>query len=294
MRRNRHYCLALILVLFCACATGGARSKNVLFDDFRNASTSELASHGWIMRTAPGWPGVPGALWGPESFSLTDGILRMTATTSGDPALTRQSQLCHQRKFLDGTYAARVRFSEAAASGPNGDQYVQSFYLISPIKAPMDRTYAEVDFEYLANAGWGTIKPTLFATTWDTFQLEPWIADRTFTNRTENFAGWHTLVMHVDRGAVRYFIDGQPFAEHRGRRYMEMLSINFNLWFIRDQLLKSTDTREYQEEIDWVYFRGGETLSPASVEAQVAEMRRRGVAFVDTVPASGLESPCNF
>ena len=284
----------VVLLLLCACATGGTRSGSVLFDDFSYASTAELAPHGWILRTAPGWPGVPGALWGPESFSLNDGVLRMTATTSGVPAETRQSQLCHQRKFLDGTYAARVRFTEGAASGPNGDQYVQSFYLISPIKAPMDRSYAEVDFEYLANGGWGTFKPTLFSTTWDTFQLEPWIADRTYTNRTGSVAGWHTLVMHVDRGATRYFVDGQPFAEHRGRVYTEMLSLNFNLWFIRDQLQKSAESREYQEEIDWVYFRAGQTLSPPTVEAEVAGMRRRGVAFVDTVPASGLESPCNF
>ena len=286
--------LALPLLLLCACATGGARHGSVLFDDFRYASTAELAPHGWIMRTAPGWPGVPGALWGPESFSIAGGILRMTATTSGVPAETRQSQLCQQRKFLDGTYAARLRFTEGASSGPNGDQYVQSFYLICPIKAPMDRTYGEVDFEYLANGGWGTFKPTLFATTWDTFQLEPWIADRTFTNRTGNMAGWHTLVMHVEHGAVRYFVDGQAFAEHGGRAYTEMMSINFNLWFIRDQLLKSADPRQYQEEIDWVYFRGGAVLPPASVEAEVAAMRRRGTAFIDTVPATRLESPCNF
>lgn len=266
----------------------------MLFDDFHYASTAELAPHGWILRTAPGWPGVPGALWGPESFSLLDGVLRMTATTNGVPAESRQSQLCHQRKFLDGTYAARVRFSDGASSGPNGDLYVQSFYLISPLKAPMDPSYGEVDFEYLASGGWGAIRPTLYATTWDTFQLEPWVPDRTSTNKTGRYDGWHTLVMQVERGTVRYFVDGRLFAAHGGKAYTEMLSINFNLWFIRDQLLKSTESRSYQEDIDWVYFRRGATLSPEAVEGEVERMRRRSVWFVDTVPASGLESPCNF
>lgn len=282
----------LTLLLLAGCAT--TRQNNILFDDFTYTSTAELAPHGWIMRTAAGWPGVPGALWGPESFSLHDGVLRMTSTTNGVPAQTRQSQLCHQRKYLDGTYAARVRFSAAAASGPSGDAYVQSFYLISPIKAPMDPSYDEVDFEYLANGGWGTMRPTMFTTTWDSFQLEPWIADRTSTNKTGTFDGWHTLVMQVDHGTVRYFIDGRLFSEHGGKIYTEMMSINFNLWFIRDQLAKSSETRSYEEEIDWVYFRRDEVVPPGAVEAEVSDMRRRSVPFIDTVPASGLDSPCNF
>src|ERR1041384_5008238 len=186
---------ALVILLLGGCTTAGVQRGAVLFDDFTYTAADQLAPHGWIIRSASGWPGVPGAAWGPESFSLHDGVLRMTASTNGTPPETRQSQLCHQRKFLDGTYGARIRFSGGAANGPSGDQYVQSFYLISPIKAPMDPTYDEVDFEYLANGGWGAFKPTLFTTTWDTFQLEPWIADRTYTNKTGAFDGWHTLVM---------------------------------------------------------------------------------------------------
>lgn len=284
--------LAMVLTAFAATLRGAQRA--VLFDDFTYSSTAELAPHGWIMRTAPGFPGVPGAQWGPESFTLHDGIIKMTSTTNGVATETRQAQLCQQRKFLDGTYAARVRFSSTSASGPNGDPYVQSFYLISPSKAPMDPSYAEVDFEYLATGGWGTIKSTMFTTTWDTFQLDPWIADRTSTNKTGTFDGWHTLVAQVKHGTVRYFIDGHLFGEHGGKVYTEILSINFNLWFIRDQLKKTSESRSYEEEIDWVYFRAGALLAPAAVDAEVARLRRGGKAFVDTVPASGLESPCNF
>jgi hypothetical protein len=281
--------LLLLLLLLTACASTSSPAAPTLFDDFSYSSTSELAPNGWIMRTAPGWPGIPGALWGTESFSLHDGVLRMTSTTDG--TTTRQSQLCHQRKYLDGTYAARVRFSDTPSSGPNGDRIVQTFYLITPIKAPMDPDYAEADFEYLPNGGWGTFKPTMFSTTWDTFQLEPWIADNTSTRKTGSQAGWHTLVTHVKQGTVRYFMDGRLFAEHGGKVYKEMLSINFNLWFIRDELLKSSESRSWQEDIDWVFFRANDTLSPAQVDAEVAALRGR---FMDTVPSSGLDSPCNF
>jgi len=283
---------ALMAMLLAGCASTNMPSGPLMFDDFKVATTADLSTHGWIMRTVPGWPGIAGALWGPESFTINDGVLRMTSSTNG--TVTRQSQLCHQRKYLDGTYAARVRYSDAPSAGPTGDQIVQSFYLISPSKGPMDPTYDEVDFEYLANGGWGTFKPTMFTTTWDTFQLDPWIADNTSTRKTGPFGGWHTFVAQVDHGTVRYFTDGKLFAAHTTKVFTEMMSINFNLWFVRDNLLKDvTDQRAYTEDIDWVYFRLG-MVSPANVEAEVAEMRAKSVPFIDNVPGSGLDSPCNF
>ena len=86
-----------------------------------------------------------------------------------DEANTTQTQICHQRKYLEGTYAARVRFTDSPVSGPGGDQIVESFYTISPLKAPMDLDYSELDFEYLPNGGWGIDGPTLYATTWGDF-----------------------------------------------------------------------------------------------------------------------------
>lgn len=302
------YALALCAVFgFGARALGQTRRPpRVLFDDFSYAHRRELARNGWIVRTAPGWPGIPGATWWGEgvTFVPAEGAprggraLRMTSRTDGTPANTRQTQVCHQRKYLEGTYAARVRFTDRPVEGPGGDQLVESFYTISPLKAPWDMDYSELDFEYLPNGGWGISGPTLYATTWETFYPEPnWKKDNVFDTWAGSRAGWHTLVTQVSGGKVRYFVDGKQLADHGERFYPEsLMSINFNLWFIRDGVAKAEGARSYEEDVDWVFFEADSVLAPAEVDSRVADFRRRAVRFRDTVPAPrpALDSPCNF
>ena len=277
---------------------------HVLFDDFNYDNPQQMKKNGWILRTEAGWPGIPGATWKEEGVSIlkdsdqpNNRIVRMTSATDGTAANTTQTQICHQRKYLDGTYAARVRFTDQPLSGPGGDQLVQSFYTISPLKKPWDPDYSELDWEYLPNGGWGIDGPTLYATTWETFYPEPnWKKDNVFETSNGSRAGWHVLVTQVMDQKVRYFIDGKQFAEHGGNYYPEdTMSINFNLWFIRDGAIKSTERREYHEDIDWVFFQANTALTPEQVEAAVAAQRRTG-KFRDTVPAKvpALKSPCNF
>ena len=222
----------------------------------------------------------------------------MTSSTDGTPANTKQTQICHQRKYFEGTYAARVRFTDAPLSGPSGDQIVQSFYTIAPLKAPMDPDYSELDFEYLPNGGWGIAGPTLYATTWETFSPEPnWKKDNVFQTSNGSQAGWHTLVTQVADQKVRYFVDGKLFAEHGGNYYPEdTMSINFNLWFIRDGMIKTNEVRQYYEDIDWVFFQANGGLQPDEVEKAVANLQKNRIKFRDTVPAKSppLVSPCNF
>src|SRR5215217_6938309 len=298
-----YVCVIVALVMITTLQTKPA--EQVLFDDFTYNDKNEVKKNGWIIRTVPGWPGVPGAIWSEENVSIlkdpkepNNRILRMTSATDGPGANTTQTQICHQRKYLEGTYAARVRFTDAPVSGPGGDQIVQSFYTISPLKAPMDLDYSELDYEYLPNGGWGIDGPTLYATTWETFSPEPnWKKDNMFKTTNGSQAGWHTLVTQVFDKKVRYFVDGKLFAEHGGEYYPEdTMSINFNLWFIRDGMTKANERRQYQEDIDWVFHQAGVALMPEQVEAAVAAMRRKAVKFKDTVPAKvpALESPCNF
>jgi hypothetical protein len=264
-----------------------------------------MAKHGWIIRTAAGWPGVPGATWGNQGVSFPvdqdqrgNRLVRMISSTDGTGSNTHQSQICHQRKYLEGTYAARVRFVDLPTDGPSGDQLVESFYTISPLKAPWDPDYSELDFEYLPNGGWGSVGPTLYTTSWRTFSPEPnWKKDNVFNMSSGSIAGWHTLVTQVSGGKVNYFIDGRPLAEHGGQYYpRSLMSINFNLWFIKDATVKSSVVRHYQEDIDWVFHEARKILTPEEVEAKVAGLRRRSVKFQDTVsaPVPALISPCDY
>ena len=105
---------------------------SILFDDFNYTNKDQLKKHGWILRKAPGWPGVPGANWSEDGVSIVldpdrpgNRILRMTSSTDGTGAKTKQTQICHQRKYLEGTYAARVRFNDNPVLGPGGDQIVE-------------------------------------------------------------------------------------------------------------------------------------------------------------------------
>ena len=304
-RFAQFFALALTVASLLSTAPATNLAPQVLFEDFSYTNKSQLTKNGWIIRTEAGWPGIPGATWSEAGVTIVkdpdqsnNQIVRMTSSTDGTSANTTQTQICHQRKYLEGTYAARVRFTDKPVSGPGGDQIVQSFYTIAPLKAPMDPDYSELDYEYLPNGGWGIDGPTLYATTWETFSPEPnWKKDNVFKTESGSQAGWHTLVTQVLDQKVRYFVDGKLFVEHGGNYYPEdTMSINFNLWFIRDGMSQAKEKRQYQEDIDWVFFHSGVALTPEQVDAAVADMRRKKVKFKDTVPPKNpaLISPCNF
>lgn len=284
-------------------AVASADAKGELFDDFSYGSTGELAGNGWTMRTAAGWPGVAGAAWGGERFALVDDteqagnrLLRMNAETDGSK--TAQAQLCHARKYLAGTYAARVRFAGAPVSGPNGDQTVQTFYMISPLARDMDPDFSEIDFEYLHNGGWGESGPAFFMTSWETVQMQPVFkpVNQSHTQR-DNMTGWHTLLVQVANDETVYYVDGIYSGRHGKPSYPRVpMSINFNLWFTAEGLLASKEKRRWEEDVDWVFHAANAVLSPEHVNARVAELRQHKVAFSDTVPAAkpALPSPCDL
>lgn len=289
-------------LMFVAAGALAQPLPRVFFDDFSYSRREQLARRGWIVRTVAGWPGVPGATWDSAGVTFArakrSSVVQLTATTDGTPENTRQVQLCHQRKYGEGTYAARVRFTDDAVSGPDADEVVQTFYTITPLREPMAPEYSELDFEYLPNGGWGRKGPILFTTTWETFTPEPnWKADNVHESKMSSYAGWHTLVVQVGSGNVHYFVDGAPFATHSGKFYPEsLMSLNFNLWFTRHGLGSTRERRQYRQEIDWVFHAAETVLTPAQVEAAVAKFRTTSVAFRDTVPQAvpPLESPCSL
>jgi hypothetical protein len=190
-----------------------------------------------------------------------------------------------------------MRFADAPAAGPDGDEIVEGFYGISPLVAPLDPNYSEMDWEYLPNGGWGYSGPTLWTTTWETASLDPWIADNVTLPTSGSLAGWHTLVIQVANGTVAYYLDGVERVVHGGKYYPEVpMSLNYTAWFIDGGLLAPGTTRTYVQDIDWAFEAPGAVLDTQQVRAQIAAFRKAHVKFRDTVPAPdpALDSPCNF
>jgi hypothetical protein len=256
--------------------------SRMLFDDF-NYPSAELAAHGWYVRSRKGGPGALDAGWSPAAVSIVadpargaNRLLRLEAATDGTVAGTIQAEVGRsERSFREGTYAARIRFSDAPLQGPRGDRVVQTFFAIGPpLARPLDPAYSELDFEYLPNGGWGATASTMFMTSWDTYQEDPVVEKMTHTFRAGSLAGWHTLVIQVGGGEVRYFIDGHQEARHGGRYYPDsLMSIVFNLWFQTGGLLPAGAPRRYQEDVDWVFQQPDAVLSPGQVLKRVAQLQ---------------------
>ncbi|MBO3745244.1 hydrolase [Streptosporangiaceae bacterium NEAU-GS5] len=272
-------------------STGNA---GVVFDDFAytNSSDPAISAHHWTVRTNSGGPGVPGASWPASNVSFpvvggTNKAMQLRAATDGSAGGTSQAEFLHQRKFLEGTYAARVKFADTPTTGPDGDNLVETFFTITPLAFDMDPNYSEQDFEYLPNGGWGVQGPIMYTTTWETYQNEPWNAVNVHTERVQSYNGWHDLVLQVANGECKYYIDGELFATHGGIYYPETVqSVNFNLWFISGGLAGSATPREYVEQVDWFYHAKNEVVAPATVTSRVNAYRTAGTSWVDTVPAT--------
>jgi len=300
MHRALLMTIALLLV-----APAQAQPEQLFFDDFQHRDIAALRAFGWTLRDEAGHPGVPGATWSPAALSLVDDparrgnrLLRLSARTDGTPEGTVQAQACHQRKLLEGTYAARIRFSDVPVAGDDGDPVIQTFYAVAPLRFDFDPTFSEIDWEYLPNGGWGSPATRLYSIAWQTVRVEPWQAHNAQRETFGSLAGWHTLVMQVHEGRSRWFVDGTEVALHGGRNHPVVpMAISFNLWFSPTGLLpKSTVPREWVQDVDWVLQAADTVLSPAAVDAKVNELRRHGRTAVDTVPSATppLTSECRF
>jgi hypothetical protein len=266
-----------------------------LFDDFHYASSSDatLTGHGWTPRTYAGGPGIPGATWSADSITFpaagNDKVLQLTASTDGTGAGTDQAELYStQKRFLDGTYATRIRFTDAPVSGADGDHVNETFFTISPLNGDLDPTYSELDVsEYLPNGGWGETGPINYQTSWYTYRNDPWYADNVHSEQRQSYDGWHTLVAQVANGHIVYYIDGTQVGDHSGKVYpRQTMTINWNLWFI-DTAAHSGGLSTYIQQVDWVLFAKNQVLSPAQATSQASGYRTGGTAFLDTVGSTG-------
>jgi hypothetical protein len=282
-----------------------AADQGVFFDDFSHGDIAALTRSGWIVRDKAGHPGIEGAAWGANTIALIDDpqqpgnrLLRLTARTDGTSQGTAQAQLCHARKYYEGTYAARIRFNDKPTVGPDGDVIVQTFYVVSPLRFDFDPEYSELDWEYLPNGGWGDPKTRIYGVTWQTVSLHPWKAYNQPHQAFRSVDGWHVLMMQVGAGKTRFYLDGAQLDEHGGRNYpASPMSLNFNLWFSPGGFAPDAkEPRSYQQDVDWVFHARNRLLSPAEVDAEVRGLRDARTSFKDSVPAMNppLASTCDF
>jgi hypothetical protein len=275
-----------------ATSSSAASACGVLFDDFSYTSNtdSRLAERGWRIRGEAGGPGVSGATWSKQNvgFDTVDGqsVAKLTAKTDGTAAGTSHAEFSlSERRFMEGTYLARVKFADAPVSGPDGDHVNQTFYAISPLAAPKDPLYSELDFsEYLPNGGWGTEKATNYQTTWFTYVDDPWYADNQSSQQEKSIAGWHDVMATVADGHVKYFIDGVQVADHSGKVYpRQNMSIDFNQWLIDLDGRAAGAESVWQESVDYVFHAKKQALTPAEAEAAIDEYRAAGTTHADNV-----------
>lgn len=272
-----------------------AAAGEALFDDFDYTSHSDpqLADHGWSVRSNTGGPGVPGATWAPDNITFAkDGensLMNLETSTAGTADTTEQAELLSQAtKFKNGTYAARVKFSDGPKSGgPDGDRVVQTFFTLNDLTAPMADDYSEYDFEYLPNGGWGETGNILYTTSWETYRPEPWEVVNQHTESRTSFAGWHDVVFTIDDDSIDYYIDGQHFGTHDAKYLPERpMGLYFNQWLIDLEGQPATEARAYDQQVDYVLHVKDQVLSPDEVTAKVDAYRAAGTAFEDTVPGS--------
>lgn len=99
--------------------------------------------------------------------------------------------------------------------------------------------------------------------------------------------GWHTLVLTVNDGAVRFYVDGREQPGNPSWQYAprEPMTINFNNWFIEPDVKPARGpARDWDMRVDWVYHNTNGSLTTEQITAAVEGYAKTGVSFIDTVP----------
>jgi hypothetical protein len=267
------------------------------FDDFSYSGTSDtnLALMQWIFREGQGKPGITNATWTTNNIQFIDDLdtannllMRVVADTQGTPASCNRAEVEQkQTRFFEGTYAARLKFTDQPATW--SDITVQAFFTINTAQP-----YAELDFEYLAydqGVWWG---PGLYETSWGTYidgqpncnqprEITPNGCVNPNAWRPTNLGGWHVLMIAVSNGRVQYYLDDSKVADHGGTNYPDTpMAIAFSHWF-DVSLGSSVQFREHEMLVDWVYYGRNAALSTSDVQYLVSRFRADGVVRRDTI-----------
>ena len=294
---NRTTLISFMILCFTFVLTSCIKPDKTIFDDFNyiNSSDIKLINNGWIIKNKIGGPGPEGCNYSNNNISFikdtdepNNKLLRLTAITDGTAKGTSQAEIfTKSREYLEGTYAARIKFSDSPTTGVDGAAINETFFTISPLEGYMDPKYSELDFEYLPNGGWGKAS-AMWTTSWHTFNEEPKYQDLKYNIKKKSYKGWHTVVIVVADGYNTFYIDGGVVAKHGPKDNIDNyyyprkdMSISFNLWFIPDKLHPLVNS-SYIQDVDWVYHERNTNLTPKQVQRRVDRLRKDKVVFLNT------------
>ncbi len=267
-----------------------ASQPKEVFDDFNylNTDDSLFVAHGWIavdgINAPPSGADYDKSLISFESDPKQPGekwmILRAVAGVSREKL--RLSRVESADRFYEGTYAARVFFDNALRKTQDGN--IQTFYLITPLNYPNDTLYSECDIEYLPYDIWhpnNNKRSAVYASTWETYQPEPYVPDYAMSTAKRNLYGWHTLIIEVIDGKVKYYIDRseQPFAVHEfsdkgSTVYPESdMQVAFANW-ISVLSEKHQQSRSSTMKVDWFYHAADTSMGFYEILRRVNELRK--------------------
>jgi endo-1,3-1,4-beta-glycanase ExoK len=276
------------------------------FDDFSYAGPHDPTLAGrWYVRSGKGGPGHAQATWDPnlvvfvqDPDSTGNVLLQMHATTSGTPQSSAQSEIGTCQGFFEGTYGARIHFTNDPRYAAPPQPSVQAFFTINSLRC--SPIYSECDFEYLPYDVWEPYcpDPALYMISWDWSCDDPNdpnapddpndMNDQKELCGPEGLADWHTYCIQVTDGQVRYYVDYEQKAMHTGVYYPDApMAILLQHWFAYPEdpppplLLLAYD---FIMHVDWVYYAQDVTLMPSQVQTIVAQYRAGGAAYDNTLP----------
>jgi hypothetical protein len=275
-----------------------------LFDDFAYDSPADpdFLAHWSVSDYGPATPGSGAFAAGnvtfvPDPAQSGNTLMRVALKTAGSVDTTTQGEVEGQQRFLNGTYASRVRFYNQPIAGPgqivgpdSGDRVVCAFFAISPTDVT-GAEYGELDFQYLPNAGWNYEDavfsgPTLWTTSWST--REQRVTEPTARDLAEPHVYWMT----VSAEGVSYHLDDALLVTHAEPASLpdSELRVMWNVWLSDEQFAAGQNGMNRTWAEDWFFHARDAVLTFAEIQAAVNNYRRQGLGKVDTLPSPASQN----
>lgn len=296
MKKNNSFIILSLLIALAYNVTIGF-TQVIMFDDFNYESITDTE-----LTSFNKWTVVNG-LNGPPTNAIYDRnnvgfindpnnsenkIMTLSTTVNGATnAITHSRVQTQGYEYFEGTYAARVYYSET----PFGykDANIQTFYTIVGSHLSGDGSkYSELDFEYMASDKWGisqTGEQVMYLTSWNRYIANPWQAWKEYWYEKTSYEGWHTFVVSCNDGTnVNYWIDGilvttMTVTNNDGTSVYPRnpMQVAFANWVWNSAIGESTDNRTTTMEVDWVLFQKDAELSHDQANTLVNQFRADGV-----------------